>query len=161
MRGSVLRSILPIVLAVAAASVLPLDRATAQTSSPAAMRSTLDSVFTAEQATKGREVYANNCEGCHTPDSHSGADFRKSWAGRAVIELFAYLRAEMPKSEPGILAESEYVNVTAYLLRMNGMPAGSVEFPADTGAMRLIRFDTTGAAKTDNLASARSRPFRR
>ena len=140
------------ILALSSVAVLAIPvppRVEAQQGSAPGTRSTLDSVYTNEQATKGREIYANNCEGCHTADSHAGADFRKTWASKPIVSLFAYLRSEMPKSEPGVLSEGEYVLVTAYMLKLNGMPSGTIEFPSDTSLMRLIRFDTTGAPRAD------------
>jgi hypothetical protein len=47
----------------------------------------------------------------------------------------------MPKSEPGTLTPDEYAQVLAYLLELNGMPAGDVELPPDPEAMKTIRID--------------------
>jgi hypothetical protein len=47
----------------------------------------------------------------------------------------------MPKSAPGTLTRREYTQVTAYLLKMNGMPAGAGELPADSMALTRIRIE--------------------
>lgn len=100
-------------------------------------------VYSTTQAARGRETYAAACQGCHTPASHTGVAFRTGWGGRLLSELFAYLVERMPKNEPGTLAREEYVDLTAYLLLLNGMPAGQEELPADTVILRTIRIDST------------------
>jgi mono/diheme cytochrome c family protein len=117
--------------------------ASAQDTQENAARSTRSGVYTNEQADRGRETYAGACQGCHTIASHSGTVFRSGWGGRLLSDLLSFLKERMPKNEPGSLTPGEYADVTAYLLRMNGMPAGSVELPDDVSALRKIRIDTT------------------
>jgi len=104
-------------------------------------RSTRAGVYTAGQATRGREVYQLSCMSCHTPASHAGPIFAAKWEGRLLWELFRYVSDAMPKSEPGSLTERQYTLVLAYLLRMNGMPAGSEELTADSLALKRIRIE--------------------
>ena len=40
---------------------------------------------------------------------------------------------------PGSLSDDEYKRVTAYILKLNGFPAGADPLPADTSALKLIR----------------------
>jgi hypothetical protein len=75
-------------------------------------------------------------------ESHTGRTFLNTWSGRLLSELFGFLRERMPKNDPGSLSADEYTQVLAYLLRMNRMPAGQEELPADSVAMTSIRFDT-------------------
>jgi hypothetical protein len=58
--------------------------------------------------------------------------------GRPLADLFEYIRDEMPKSEPGSLTDEEYTIVLAYLLRMNGMPAGRQTLSSDPASLRAI-----------------------
>jgi mono/diheme cytochrome c family protein len=111
------------------------------------IRSTMNGVYSNAQAARGQETYANVCLGCHTPASHTGPSFLTVWAGKPLLELFGYLSAEMPKSEPGSLTPQEYTQVITYLLKLNGMPEGPNELPADTAVMRAIRFDTSAAQR--------------
>ncbi|HEV8149397.1 MAG TPA: cytochrome c, partial [Gemmatimonadales bacterium] len=104
-------------------------------------RSTKTGVYTASQATKGGTLYALNCVSCHTPASHAGPAFAAKWDGRPLVELFDYVRSAMPKSDPGSLTQREYIQVLAYLLKMNGLPAGAVELPTDSLALRKIRIE--------------------
>ncbi|HSL71728.1 MAG TPA: cytochrome c [Longimicrobiales bacterium] len=110
-------------------------------------RSTMNGVYTSAQAARGQDTYANACLGCHTPASHTGPAFLKSWVGRPLLELFGYLSAEMPKSEPGSLSPQDYAQVIAYLLKLNGVPDGPDELPADTAVLKTIRFDTTALSR--------------
>ena len=98
-------------------------------------------VYTRAQALRGQDVYAGNCRSCHTPESHTGPLFIARWHGKALLELYAYIRDQMPKNDPGTLTPEEYADVTAYLLRMNRMPQGAVELSADTLALKAIRID--------------------
>lgn len=107
---------------------------------------TNDGVYTREQALRGEDIYAGNCKSCHTPESHTGAVFTARWNGKPVLELYAYVRDLMPKNDPGTLSNAENADVIAYILRLNKAPLGDVDLPADTAALRTIRFQI-GSAK--------------
>ena len=119
-----------------------LSRAKAQSSSPQAPRSTTSGVYTDEQATRGRDTYQMQCKSCHTPASHTGATFASWWDRKPLSELFEFVTTRMPKNEPGSLQPDEYADVVAYLLKLNDMPSGSEELPADSVALKKIRIDT-------------------
>jgi mono/diheme cytochrome c family protein len=108
-------------------------------------RTTMDGVYTLAQATKGRDVFASSCQSCHTPTQHSGPPFRNKWFGKSLGDLYAYIRKEMPKNEPGSMSDDDYVRALAYLLRMNGMPTGSTPLTADSAALHRIRLDSVRA----------------
>ena len=118
--------------------------ATAQQAS--APRSTQSGVYSAEQAARGANVYAGMCRSCHTAESHTGATFEKLWAGHPLSDLFSYVSARMPKNEPGSLAPEEYADVLAYLLKMNGMPAGRSELAPDSAQLSIIKIETHSSA---------------
>jgi mono/diheme cytochrome c family protein len=113
----------------------------AQSNGAAAVRSSRDGVYSEAQAARGREVYELICASCHTAASHTGPVFAAKWQGRPLWELFRFVSEAMPKSEPGSLTQREYTRVTAYLLKMNGMPAGAEELSADSLALKKIRFE--------------------
>jgi mono/diheme cytochrome c family protein len=129
----------------------------------APVRSTMAGVYTAEQATKGREVFSSNCLGCHTTASHQGTAFQLKWFGRPLYDLYDYLSQAMPKAAPGTLSEDEYVWVTAYILKLNGMPAGQTELNAEPSWLKAVKVDSTKGravgAPTQGLV--RSRQFGR
>ncbi len=107
-----------------------------------AKRSTMSGVYTAAQANKGKQVFAGSCSGCHTVASHSGDVFWAKWMGRPLSEFFNYVSGLMPKSAPATLTEDEYVWVTAYVLKLNGMPPGAKELDAEPALLKAIRIDT-------------------
>lgn len=98
-------------------------------------------VYSAEQGTRGADVYKGQCGRCHTVADHSGADFKLAWHGQSVRALFDYLRGTMPDDDPGTLSEQQYLDVTAYLLKVNGMPAGDSPLVADTIALKKLIID--------------------
>jgi mono/diheme cytochrome c family protein len=112
-----------------------------QTAPPVEARSTREGVYTEKQAARGSELYALNCQSCHTAASHAGPGFVAKWHGKPLSELFLYMREEMPKSDPGSLSAPQYTVLLAYLLKMNGMPAGATALPGDTLALAKIRID--------------------
>jgi mono/diheme cytochrome c family protein len=112
----------------------------------ATKRSTRAGVYSAEQATRGQDLYAGMCKSCHTAASHTGVAFQKSWDGRALSELYGYISTRMPKNEPGSLAPEEYADLVAYLLKLNRMPVGAAELPADTALLGSIRIDARAFA---------------
>jgi hypothetical protein len=63
----------------------------------------------------------------------------------------------MPKNDPGSLADEDYVDAIAYLLRLNGMPVGTRELPADSLALTRIRIDSSLAAPPDATPGPQSR----
>jgi S-disulfanyl-L-cysteine oxidoreductase SoxD len=126
----------------AAATVAALPRAApGQPPGAAARRTTRTGVYTAAQAERGAEVYAGMCRSCHAVASHTGAAFAKAWVGRPLAELFQYVSEQMPKNDPGGLAPEQYADVVAYLLRVNAMPAGAAELPADATPLAAIRIE--------------------
>ena len=115
----------------------------------AASLTTADGVYTAAQAKSGGDIYVMLCQSCHAAITHTGTPFRAKWVGRTLGDLFTYIREEMPKTEPGSLSEDEYTLVLAYILRMNGMPAGRRALNPADGSMARIRIDmpvTEGSA---------------
>ena len=126
--------------AITAIAVFP-SRASAQTSTPATSRSTASGVYTEEQAARGRDTYAMQCKSCHTPMSHTGPTFASWWDRKPLSELYLFISAKMPKNEPGSLQPNEYADLVAYLLKMNDMPGGSEELPADSVALKKIRIE--------------------
>jgi len=105
-------------------------------------KSTTQGVYTLAQAAKGKNVFNGACLGCHTTATHMGPAFETKWFGRPLWELYGYLSNLMPKSAPGTLTEDEYVWVTAYILKLNGMPAGKVELNAEPAWLKAVRIET-------------------
>jgi hypothetical protein len=106
----------------------------------------MSGVYTPDQAVKGREVFNSNCLGCHTTATHQGPAFQNKWFGRPLFDLYDYVSQAMPKAAPGSLTEDEYVWVTAYILRLNGMPPGRTELSPEPAWLKSVRVDSNGKA---------------
>lgn len=93
-------------------------------------------VFTAQQASAGRSVYAAQCAGCHRDNLSGGGDappvggkgFLGAWGNRSTADLFKFIAVSMPAGAPASLSETQYNNVTAYLLSANGAKPGAKPF---------------------------------
>src|SRR5687767_3697610 len=125
----------------AVALVVTASGVAAQNGASGATRTTQSGIYTAAQASRGNDVYLMQCKSCHTPASHTGVTFANSWYGKPLSELYTYIVERMPKNEPGSLQPYEYADVLAYLLKLNEMPAGTEELPADSVALRKIRVE--------------------
>jgi mono/diheme cytochrome c family protein len=119
-------------------AAVPSDGLRAQAQDPEA-RSTLDGVFTAEQAARGRQTYIDSCTECHALDWARG-DVVRSWEGAPLYGFFELLNRTMPESNPGSLSRRDYVDIIAYMLQVNGMPPGDQALSTGTSRLRQIIF---------------------
>lgn len=115
--------------------------AQAQSTDSTAGKSVWQGVYTEEQATRGDTEHQNNCSSCHGTEKYSGDNFTKNWVGRTVFDLFEQIRTTMPDDNPGGLSAQQYKDVVAYILKTNGIPAGTDSLPSDPEAMRLLKID--------------------
>jgi mono/diheme cytochrome c family protein len=140
-----LRAIRP--LAVAALVVVAPRTILAQTDSSAGgtapSRSTRDSVYTAAQAARGAALFHDVCAQCHTTSQFTGPTFTRSWSGRTAFDPFDLIRRTMPYDNPGGLADGReaYAEILAYVLRLNGYPAGERALPSDDASLKRVRID--------------------
>lgn len=123
----------------AALVVLPASGLLAQ-----APESTLDGVFTEEQAARGAEAYGASCSGCHGPElratNSNAPDLRDfyfgiNWIGKSVGEKFTRIQTTMPPGGARSLPAETYIDIVAHILAFNGMPAGDNELPADEAVL--------------------------
>ena len=78
----------------------------------AAQKTFHDGVFTAEQASRGEQVYAAKCSTCHGDNlpgmemapALAGANFKKAWDGQPLLTLANRIRTTMPPTAPNSLA---------------------------------------------------------
>lgn len=106
---------------------------------PAAQpKTTLAGVYTAAQAMKGEETYYGLCMSCHPKGTYAGPSFKSNWGGRPLLDLYDWVLNKMPKNDPGTLTPAEAVQVIAYILQQNSMPAGKVALPANERTLSAI-----------------------
>lgn len=127
------------------------------TASSASARTSMSGIFSQKQASAGRTVYSMQCSACHSTSAHTGPAFMKSWQGRTVWDLYAFLKDNMPQSEPGALTDQEYIQVVSYMLSLNQMPAGQQDLPVNQALLKSIRIDTTAAPATGTGSGASRR----
>ena len=90
-------------------------------------------VYTRRRRRPAKAAYAQQCAGCHGADFRgggdappvAGVDFRAKWGPRAVNELFTYSCRRCRRPVRVCWAKQGTLNVTAYLLQINGATAGS------------------------------------
>lgn len=107
----------------------------------AAPKSVLQGAYSEAQAATGEDVYRLNCTSCHNSSILSGRTFQLAWAGRTAFDLYDRLRTTMPLDDPGRLSEQEYVDIVAYLFKLNGYPAGQTALTPARERLKQIRID--------------------
>jgi mono/diheme cytochrome c family protein len=102
-----------------------------------AAKTTKSRVYSAAQAARGEEIYMSTCVSCHPPATYKAGVFM-NWQGKTLADLLDFLSDKMPKNDPGSLSPKEYMDVVAYLLKINAMPAGRVDLPATPATLKGI-----------------------
>lgn len=100
--------------------------------------SVLDGVFTPDQASRGEATFRRVCAACHDAGEFTGGRFRLAWVGQSAGDLFDTIATLMPEGDPGSLTPAQYAAVVAYLLQLNGYPAGEAALPASLSALRAL-----------------------
>ena len=115
-----------------AAAGAPATEAAADAPAPVAF-------YTEEQARRGQRAFRQVCSDCHYTSEFKGPVFTDVWARRTARDLYRELRRTMPDDNPGGLPRQTYVDVMAYILELNGYPAGSDELPPDDQVLGSFR----------------------
>jgi len=95
-------------------------------------------LYSAEQARRGQATYGKHCVSCHSAATYTGAAFRLAWGGQPVFDLWEQIRTTMPMDGPGKLSPREYADIVAYLLKLNGLPAGPTDLPSDPDKLKPL-----------------------
>jgi mono/diheme cytochrome c family protein len=105
-----------------------------------------DGVYTEAQADRGHTLYMQNCSRCHGADLSGTFEipplvgrFMPYWSGSTLDQLFDYVSTAMPLDHPGSLGPGANADILAFILKSNGIPAGSKELAA--GGLKAINFD--------------------
>jgi mono/diheme cytochrome c family protein len=115
-------------------------------STTAAQRTVWDGVYSAEQVARGKKGYNAQCARCHGDNLLGGEespalvdkDFMKGWTGKSVGELVEVTVDTMPSDGPGKLSRKLCTDIVAYMLSLNGFPAGTAELPSDAATLKQI-----------------------
>ena len=84
-------------------------------------------VYSQEQAERGGEIFGIACLVCHQPEEFAAGGYMHGWTGMNVNDLVEFIRSTMPEDNPGRLKRQEYIDIVAFLLKQNGLPAGETE----------------------------------
>ena len=103
-----------------------------------AARTTMSGIYTAAQAARGEEMYYTICIACHPKGTYAGESFKKNWGGKPLSDLYDWVLNKMPKNDPGSLTPAESVDVIAYILQQNKMPAGKAPLAPNPNALFRI-----------------------
>jgi len=117
-------------------------------------KTTMDGVYTAEQAARGKAQYSQICANCHMDDLSgsgqalplAGDAFTQTWEGQSVGDLFDLIHNTMPQDKPGTLSPDAVVDVITYLLQYNKYPVGKEELKDDPDALKKILITTKPSA---------------
>jgi mono/diheme cytochrome c family protein len=91
----------------------------------------LAGIYSEAQAERGGDVFTSVCGDCHYTNEFRDQQFKFSWRRRTVADLFGHISETMPENAPGSLAKAQYADVVAYILSLNGVPAGNADLPDD------------------------------
>jgi len=114
--------------------------------------------YTDAQARRGQVLFGKVCTPCHTstPDFPASRLAGRGFAlgsqkifidvgGRylqkypSVYHIYRRVRDSMPSYDATSVSPIDKVDIVAYLLKANGLPAGDVPLPPDTTAMKTLR----------------------
>ena len=110
--------------------------------------------FSADQAARGSELYQQNCSACHLANltgsfeapNLADTGFRGNWANRRVDEFVDMLQRTMPPQAPGSLDQSQYLDISAFLLEANNISASATALSLSAGSV-LFLDNKAGAAR--------------
>lgn len=123
-----------------------VESTAAQVTTDNAAYSIWHGVYTDGQAKRGEAIYRKECAECHREDLRGqemapglvGVAFSFRWRGLSLNDLFTGLRYTMPQAMPGSLTAQSYVDLVAYLLSVNGYPAGDEELSSEETTLAQI-----------------------
>ena len=102
--------------------------------------------FSADQAARGSELYQQNCAACHLANltgsfeapNLADTGFRSNWANRHVDEFVDMLQRTMPPQAPGSLDQSQYLDISAFLLEANNISASATALSLSAGSVLFL-----------------------
>ena len=84
-----------------------------------------------EQAQRGQTIFQNKCASCHGSrveggehaPALTGNNFWAQWDQQTARAFYGRIISTMPPDAAGSLSESDAIQVVAYILQLNGLPA--------------------------------------
>jgi mono/diheme cytochrome c family protein len=116
--------------------------------SPAA--SAADGAYASAQAAAGEQVYRQHCARCHGAQLQGqaspplvGEKFARTLTADPVTapQLYEFITSHMPRNQPGILGDGDFLAAFAFLLSRNGYPSGDQPLRKETlGNVKLLPY---------------------
>lgn len=101
--------------------------------------------YTTAQAANGAKVYKTTCAGCHGAKLQGGMgpalvgrQFWLTYAGKKASTLWSAVHTTMPMAAPGSVSARNSINVMAFLLRQNRVPAGTTPLDDTTDLSKAL-----------------------
>ena len=104
-----------------------------------------------DQQARGKALYLDKCSTCHqenlggtreTPPL-AGDAFWMNWDSYNANNLLEQVRTTMPEDNPGALERQAYVDIVAYILRVNQVPM-TADLPSDTDSLKKVVIKKSG-----------------
>ena len=136
------------VVAAVATAVTVVAKTTVGSAASLQTPSLWDGAYTEAQARRGEPLYEQSCAECHGSDLNGvemapgllGSAFLWNWNGLTLGDLFERVRISMPQGAPNSVSRSDKVDILAYMLEVNGFPAGKTELSGRASALRGVSF---------------------
>src|SRR5262249_31797969 len=109
------------------------------------VRSTMSGVYSRAPADHGEETDRGWCVGCHRAGTYRGETFKTTWTGRPLSDLFEQIKEKMPKNDPGSLSPEQTAQLVSYILKINKVPPGKTDLPAEVDPLKDIRIEMPSA----------------
>ena len=112
-----------------------------------------DGVYTAEQAARGKPRFEASCSRCHNNElvgsergpTLKGNAFWNKYENDSLGSLFTLIRDTMPRDGgAGVVSDEVKVDILAYILSRNDVPAGSEELKLAGNALEAIKITKKG-----------------
>ena len=88
--------------------------------------------YSAEQASAGGKLFANSCSGCHGAKLEggmgpalSGAAWKQRFGGVKLLTVWGQIKGPMAQFAGTTFTTQQSLDILAYLLQQNGLPAGA------------------------------------
>jgi mono/diheme cytochrome c family protein len=106
--------------------------------------------YTSAQAEAGKDVFDQVCAICHGDHLQGGAG--PALAGEQFLSVsqfqkvdagyfYRFMSTHMPLNAPGSLSKTQYLDILAYLLAVNGYPSGSRELTTSNDELNGIKIE--------------------
>ncbi|HUK32995.1 MAG TPA: c-type cytochrome [Vicinamibacterales bacterium] len=106
-----------------------------------------DGVYTSAQAARGKAPFERACGRCHNNElagsqrgpALKGNVFWSKWDNDTLGDLYMKIRDTMPQDGPSLVEDAQKADILAYIMSVNGMPAGGEELKGDVRDLADIK----------------------